>query len=130
MTVIQDLYSDSKKAMLVGLGYFAFFRPRETVGIAYRLIPALAYQQVKDAYLVVRIITQDLLIPELRAGLGGARASVSAASALQANLIAGGLTQPLFILGAIPIALTIERGATRLGVGSNTITGANNTIAY
>jgi len=113
---VSGYYEASKKAMLVGLGYFAVTRPTATGKVLWRLIPPLAYSMARDTYLIVRVIGTELLFPELVANLAGIGAQARAVGAAAAQpMIWGGLAQPLFFALAVPFALSIDQGARMLG---------------
>jgi hypothetical protein len=119
MTSLAELsgyYEASKKAMLVGLGYFAVTRPGPTGKVLWKVVPPLAYSMARDTYLIVRVLGSELLLPELMASLHGIGASGRAAGAAAAQpMIWGGLAQPLFFALAVPFALAVDQGARMLG---------------
>jgi len=108
---VSGYYEASKKAMLVGLGYFAVTKPGPTGKVLWKLIPPLAY-----SYLIVRVLGTELLFPELVANLAGIGAQARALGAAAAQpMIWGGLAQPLFFALAVPFALSVDQGARMLG---------------
>jgi len=113
---VSGYYEASKKAMLVGLGYFAVTKPGPTGKVLWKLIPPLAYSMARDTYLIVRVLGTELLFPELVANLAGIGAQARALGAAAAQpMIWGGLAQPLFFALAVPFALSVDQGARMLG---------------
>jgi len=123
---IVGYYETSKKAMLVGLGYFAVTRPVPTAKVLWKLIPALAYSMARDTYLIVRVLGTELLFPELLMALEGVGSSVRTVGAAAARpMIWGGLAQPVFFTLAIPFAVSIQQGVELLGIESPANAGSS-----
>ena len=116
LAAVSGYYEASKKAMLVGLGYFAVTRPTATGTVLWRLIPPLAYSMARDTYLIVRVIGTERRGPEggaNRAG-SGAQARAGGAAAAQPRR-GGGRAQPRGGALAGPGARAGEQGARRRG---------------
>jgi len=98
-TEIAGYWAMSKKAMLIGLGYFAATNPRGTAKFLVRVVPPLIHSFARDTYLVTKAAGKELILPEAMGAaknIGtGARATGAAAAR---PMIWGGLAQPTFIL--------------------------------
>lgn len=123
---IDGYYESSKKAMLVGLGYFAMTRPLPTAKVLLKLVPALAYSMVRDTYLVVRTLGTELVMPELVMALEGVGSSLRTFGAAAARpMIWGGLAQPVFFMLAVPFAVSIQQAVALLGIESPANAGSS-----
>jgi len=111
-TEIAGYWALSKKAMLVGLGYFAATNPRGTAKFLVRVIPRLAHSFARDTYLITRAAAKELVLPEVGSVLRGIGTQVDATGAAAARpMIWGGLAQPTFILMGGALAQIIHLGA-------------------
>lgn len=101
----------SKKAMLIGLGYFAATNPRGTAKFLVRVVPPLVHSFVRDTYLITRSAATELVLPELGGVLRNVGTQVEASAAAAARpMIWGGLAQPTFLLGGGALAQIIHMG--------------------
>ena len=102
----------AKKAMLIGLGYFAATNPLGTAKFLYKVVPSLVHSMGRDTYLIVKEAGKELILPEARQTakqiVAGARGS---GSALARPMIWGGFAQPTFILVGGALAQTIHMGS-------------------
>ena len=98
-TEIAGYWAMSKKAMLIGLGYFAATNPKGTTRFLIRVAPPLVHSMARDSYLIMKEAGKELIKPEaVRVGKqigAGARAT---GTAIARPMIWGGLAQPGFIL--------------------------------
>lgn len=96
---IGGYWAMSKKAMLIGLGYFAATNPKGTARFLIRVAPPLVHSMARDSYLIMKEAGKELIKPEaVRVGKqigAGARAT---GTAIARPMIWGGLAQPGFIL--------------------------------
>jgi len=108
-TVIQEYWVMAKKAMLIGLGYFAVTDPKGTGKFLWRVVPPLAASASRDTYLVVKAAAEELVRPALlREYQSGLAAAEAASAAARAPMIWGGLAQPAFIMIGGTVAHTIS----------------------
>ena len=100
----------AKKAMLVGLGYFAVTNPPGTAKFLVRVVPPLVHSMARDSYLIVRQAGKDLILPEavqVAKNIGNQVRATGAAAARP--MIWGGLAQPTFILVGGALAQSISQ---------------------
>tara|TARA_R100000306_G_scaffold38340_1_gene38289 strand:+ start:375 stop:758 length:384 start_codon:yes stop_codon:yes gene_type:complete len=105
---IAGWYAMSKKAMLIGLGYFAATNPRGTVKFLMRVAPPLVHSMARDSYLIIREAGKELVLPEARQVAKNIGRATSQAAR---PMIWGGLAQPTFILMGGALAQIIHMGA-------------------
>lgn len=111
-TEIAGYWAMSKKAMLIGLGYFAATNPRGTAKFLVRVLPPLAHSMARDSYLIVREAGKELILPEAARAAKNIGNQVRGTGAAAARpMIWGGLAQPTFILMGGALAQIIHMGA-------------------
>lgn len=111
-TEIAGLWAMSKKAMLIGLGYFAATNPRGTARFLVRVLPPLAHSMARDSYLIAKEGAKELLLPEVKQVAKGIGSQVRATGSAAARpMIWGGLAQPTFILVGGALAQIIHMGS-------------------
>lgn len=89
----------SKKAMLIGLGYFAATNPKGTARFLIRVAPPLVHSMARDSYLIMKEAGKELVKPEaVRVGKQIGAGTRATGTAIARPMIWGGLAQPGFIL--------------------------------
>ena len=96
---IGGYWAMSKKAMLIGLGYFAATNPKGTARFLIRVAPPLVHSMARDTYLIMKEAGKELIKPEaVRVGNQVGAGATATGRAIARPMIWGGLAQPGFIL--------------------------------
>ena len=101
---IGGYWAMSKKAMLIGLGYFAATNPKGTARFLIRVAPPLVHSMARDTFLIMKEAGKELIKPEaVRVGRQVGAGATATGRAIARPMIWGGFAQPTFILigGAI-----------------------------